>query len=250
MFQKSGKKFIFVLSGLDPSGKAGFVLDIRVITQLGNYAGGTSTAMTVQGFRSGENFVPTEPKILRQQIEAVWRDKTPDAVKIGMVPTTGIAEVIAKLIKKFLPSKVPVVWDPVMLSSDGIPLMNEAEIDAIFIALMEVVRVITPNIPEFERLFGVPSTDDAVLEAAENFRTAILLKGGHSSGRTIRDILAYRGKITEYFRERRPARIRGTGCALSSALAVYMALYDDLAQSFSAAENFMDEFVLRGNPPW
>ena len=246
MFQKKFAPFVFAIAGLDPSGKAGLLLDVKVITSQGGYAGGVATALTVQGFHSGEGYQTVENEIVRKQIEQVWTEVPPRAVKIGMMPSLALARTVAQLIGRFKNiHKFPVIWDPVLISSDGLPLMDISNADEIFIYMAEVTDLITPNIPEFERLFGfVPAGVEEIRRAMLNSGVkGILLKGGHADTPTVTDIMVFGNKMAEHFRPRLQRKIRGTGCALSSALATHWAITENIWEAFKAAERFMDRFV-------
>ncbi len=237
--------YIFVLSGLDPSGKAGFVRDIATITAIGSYAGGVITALTVQDFHSGYGFVPVDPQTLRRQVETVWEQKIPDAVKIGMVPNLQVAETIAEILKKFRRRKnFFVVWDPVLASSDSFPLTEEDQIGQISSALSPEIDLLTPNLPEFRRLFGIAPEDKNIVAALEKFHIrGLILKGGHSDGDTATDILIFGEKTVKFSRPKIEKTPRGTGCTFSSALATFYAIHRDITRAFLETERFMEQFL-------
>jgi len=237
--------YIFVLSGLDPSGKAGFVRDIATITAIGGYAGGVITALTVQDFHSGHTFVAVDHGILRRQVETVWEQKIPDAVKIGMVPNLQVAETIAEILKKFRRRKnFFVVWDPVLISSDNFPLTDENQIDQIFSALSPEIDLLTPNLPEFRRLFGIAPEEKNIVAALEKFHIrGLILKGGHTNGNIATDILVFGGKTAKFSRPKLKNSPRGTGCTFSSALATFYAIHRDITKAFLETERFMEQFL-------
>jgi len=237
--------YIFVLSGLDPSGKAGFVRDIATITATGGYAGGAVTALTIQDFAHTYGFVPVDPQTLRRQVETVWEQKIPDAVKIGMVPNLQVAETISEILKKFRRRKnFFVVWDPVLASSDNLPLTDENQISQIFSALSPEIDLLTPNLPEFRRLFGIAPEEKNIVAALEKFHIrGLVLKGGHSEGDIATDILVFGGKTAKFSRPKIEKTPRGTGCTFSSALATFYAIHRDITKAFLETERFMEQFL-------
>jgi len=242
---KKNKPFVFVISGLDPSGKAGFLLDALVIHTLGGEVGGAISAITVQDFEKGYEYAEISTDITHQMVSRIIEQIPLDAVKIGMIPTIAGAETIYNDLKNL---RVPIVWDPVLQTSDGMPLVEQGDIHNIFEALAQSVTVLTPNLPEAYILFD---TDNEHLnnrflhEMVNKYEfDGILLKGGHSQNHIVEDILVTPEKTFEYRRKRLNYNVRGTGCALSSALATALAKGLSLDDAFIAAEKFMDEFLI------
>ena len=254
-----GRKPVLVLSGLDPSGKAGMLRDVRVISELGGWVLAVPTALTIQDFSVNYGFEPLGAELFEKMLLVILRECAPASVKIGMVPTMEIAQVLADALSKL---EAPVVYDPVMRSSDGAPLMNDGEESDIFELLAGISTVITPNIPEASFFSGVSRRcGDFEKSAAlslltkmtaekksprSNATKAVLLKGGHSSGGEVVDILfTSNGGRFEYTRKRRGDIIRGSGCALSSAMAMFLADGAELERSFLLAEEVMDGIIER-----
>ncbi len=238
------KPFVLALSGLDPSGKAGLLRDVSVINSLDAIAGGIPTAITVQDFERAYEWEPIDGKLFEHILRKLFANRCPDAIKVGMVPNVKLAAVIENEIRKI---GIPVVWDPVIATSDGTSLMNPDEIDDIMNVLSRVVTVITPNIPEAERFWvgkdGKLNENLLSKKVSEYGMKAILLKGGHSSGEYIKDCLVT-GSGTQYYqRFRLDKNIRGTGCALASALATELAAGKPIDKAFMQAEKFMDSFI-------
>ncbi len=245
--KKKRKPMVFIISGLDPSGKAGFILDSVVVDRLGGDAAGMTSAITVQDLEKGYDFYSIAEELARAVISQILAQINPDAVKIGMMPVLDSAEYIVSELVKL---KCPVVWDPVLQTSDGLPLVEPNDIHRIFEVLAPVVSVLTPNIPEASVLFH---TDDEHLDEKFLRKMAkrygfdgILLKGGHSKNPIVEDILVTSETTFEYRRERLNFNVRGTGCALSSALATELAKGLFLDDAFVEAEKFMDEFLIEG----
>jgi len=238
------KPFVLAISGLDPSGKAGLLRDVSVINSIDVIAGGIPTAITVQDFERAYVWEPIDEKLFKKILEKLFANRYPDAIKIGMVPNIKLAVVIEKELSSI---GIPVVWDPVIAASDGILLMNPDEIDDIMTVLSRVVTVITPNIPEANRFWvGKDGTLDENLlskKVNEYGIMAILLKGGHSSGKYIEDCLITDSDMIYYRRIRLNKSIRGTGCALASALATELAAGKPIGNAFIEAEKFMDNFI-------
>jgi hydroxymethylpyrimidine/phosphomethylpyrimidine kinase len=253
---------ILVIAGSDSSGGAGIQADIKTITMLGGYAMTAITAITAQN-TTGVQAVQALPEdMVAAQIASCLSDIGADAVKIGMLGSPGIAHLVADRLENFAG---PIVFDPVMIASSGSVLADEATIAA-FGRLMSLATLTTPNLPELEVLSGVDAGTDEFTqaEAAERvlrtFRaTALLGKGGHWSGGSIREegghevstdnvvfdtlySLSEEGHWQEwqFSHERLKTRhTHGTGCTLSSAIATYLGDGFDLPEAVGKARQFV-----------
>lgn len=230
------KRYSVILSiaGSDCSGGAGIQADIKTISALGGYAASVVTAVTVQNTLGVQAVHAIPAEIVRGQIEAVMDDLVPDALKIGMVTDMLMVRVIADCLRKYRPRYV--VYDPVMVSTSGRKLMDEAAIDEIKESLFPWVSLITPNLDEVEVLTGhKPSTLEEMQQAArqlsQRYATSVLVKGGHLLGEEMIDVL-HSGEETYIYKEKKieSTNLHGTGCTLSSAIATH------LAQGFSMNE--------------
>ena len=222
------------IAGSDSCGGAGIQADIKTMTMNGVYAMSAITALTAQNTTGVTAISEVTPDFLKQQIDAVFDDIRPDAVKIGMVSSCGLIEVIAESLENHRAENV--VVDPVMVATSGSRLIDEDAVTVLKTKLLPLASVITPNIPEAEVLSGIKikSTDDMINAAkmiGETFGCAVLLKGGHSVN-DANDLLYHNGTCKWFFGKRIDnPNTHGTGCTLSSAIA------SNLAKGFSLADS-------------
>ena len=218
------------IAGSDSSGGAGIQADLKTMQMHGVYAMTAITALTAQNTTGVRGIAEVSPEFLQQQIDAVFEDIYPDAVKIGMVPSAELIEVIADRLRYYDAGNV--VVDPVMVSTSGSRLMKTDAVDTLQRVLLPLATLVTPNIPEAEVLAERPiHSKDDMMEAAKQIGDAcgcaVLLKGGHS----IHDAsdLLYEGGTYCWFEGKRidNPNTHGTGCTLSSAIA------SNLAKGFS-----------------
>lgn len=221
------------IAGSDCSGGAGIQADIKTMMANGVYAMSAITALTAQNTLGVTGIMEVTPEFLRQQLDAVFTDIPPDAVKIGMVSSGRLITVISETLHRYHVTNV--VLDPVMVSTSGSKLIDEEAIQILKEKLLPLATVITPNIPETEALWGraIASAEDMERAAADistQYGTAVLCKGGHSQN-DANDLLCAGGK-RHWFEGKRVdnPNTHGTGCTLSSAIASY------LAQGFSLVE--------------
>lgn len=199
---------ILVIAGSDSSGGAGIQADIKTITMLGGYAMTAITAITAQNTVGVQAVDVLPPELVVAQARSCLDDIGVDAVKIGMLGSPAIAQAMADLLA---PLDVPVVFDPVMISTSG-SLLADADTVAAFERLMAIATITTPNLPELDALGG----EEVVRSRTRN----LLVKGGHSSGAEIEDRL-FTPEGTHIFRSARIAsrHTHGTGCTLASGIA-------------------------------
>ena len=221
------------IAGSDSCGGAGIQADIKTMTMNGVYAMTAVTALTAQNTTGVRGVAETTPEFLAQQIDAVFEDIFPDAVKIGMVASSGLIRVIAERLRYYRARNV--VVDPVMVATSGSSLMKTEAVSVLAEELFPLAAVVTPNIPEAEVLSGLRITDEASMETAakrieSSCGCAVLLKGGHAVNEA-NDLLRQNGR-TIWFKGRRidNPNTHGTGCTLSSAIAA------NLAKGFSPEE--------------
>jgi hydroxymethylpyrimidine/phosphomethylpyrimidine kinase len=236
---------VLVIAGTDSSGGAGLTRDLATLTQLGVRATCAVTAVTAQ---SDRQFVARQllpPELLRAQIIAALATRTPGAIKVGMLGDAAlIAAVVAALPAR---GRIPLVLDPVLHSSSGGALLDEAARGELIGQLLPRVTLLTPNIPEAAALLGQPqATDEAgLLRQAQALLAlgpqAILLKGGHGGGATVRDLLLIGGAAVRWLEgPRRPGARRGTGCALASAIAAQLAQGATLEAACAQGRAYVD----------
>jgi hydroxymethylpyrimidine/phosphomethylpyrimidine kinase len=217
-----------VIAGSDSSGGAGIVRDIAILTELGCAALCAITAVTAQthGHLIAVHHVP--PQVIGAQIRAALESTAVGAIKIGMLGTAATVSAVAESLPR--DGTIPVVLDPVLVSSSGGVLLDEEGEAQMRSRLFPLATVLTPNIPEAARLCGtaVAGSREALLAQARSLLTtgarAVLLKGGHGAGAESADLLLTAQGTPQWLSAPRlPARSRGTGCALASALAAALA---------------------------
>ena len=210
---------ILVIAGSDSGGGAGIQADIKTITMLGGHAMTAITAVTAQNTEGVQaiHAVPTE--IILNQIDSVVGDLGVDAVKVGMIGSSFAALHIAARLEAL---KVPIVFDPVMVSTSGSSLADEATIAA-FGKLMDVATIVTPNIPELRRLTGEEDEVACALKLVSRHGCAVLIKGGHEEGDALADALVEDDNITSWQGARiNTSSTHGTGCTLASGIATFL----------------------------
>lgn len=234
---------VLTIAGSDSSGGAGIQADIKTIESLGLFATSAITAITAQNTCGVRSVQDIDPVVVSDQVDAVFEDIRPDAVKIGMVSSAAIIEVIADRLKAWEASRI--VVDPVMVATSGARLINEDAVSALQRKLLPLACVITPNIPEAQVLSGSAiSSDRDVLRAgrmlSEKFGVAVLIKGGHREG-AADDLLISREGEPYWLRAERVAteNTHGTGCTLSSALACGLAQGLDVAAATRLAKAYV-----------
>ena len=230
------------IAGSDSSGGAGIQADIKTMTMNGVYAMSAITALTAQNTTGVRAIQESTPEFLQQQIDAVFEDIYPDAVKIGMVSSTGLIEVIADRLQFYQAKNI--VVDPVMVATSGSSLMKTDAVQVLLDKLFPIATVVTPNIPEAEVIsdFVVKNRDD-MLTAAKKINAiygcAVLLKGGHNINNA-NDLLFANGTY-HWFEGKRinNPNTHGTGCTLSSAIAANLAKGFSLDESVYRAKEYI-----------
>lgn len=235
-------KKVLTIAGSDCSGGAGIQADIKTITVHNMYAMSVITALTAQNTMGVQGVFEATPEFVSQQLDSVFADIIPDAVKIGMVSNK---EIISKLADKLKEYNVKnIVLDPVMVSTSGSKLLVEDAMEMLINKLMPLATVITPNIPEGECLCGmkIDSKEDmikAVKKIGEFYKGVILLKGGHLK-ECSDDLLYVDNKITWYKEEKiNNNNTHGTGCTLSSAIACNIAEGYNIEDSVKNAKAYI-----------
>ncbi len=235
-------KTALTIAGSDCSGGAGIQADLKTMTMNGVYAMSAITALTAQNTTGVSGVYEVTPDFLGQQIDAVFEDIRPDAVKIGMVSSSGLIRVIADRLKFYKAEKI--VVDTVMVATSGARLISEDAIDTLIEYLIPMATVVTPNIPEAEVLSKRKIDDEngmirAAEEIGKNFHCAVLIKGGHSIN-DANDILICDGKtVTLKGKRIDNPNTHGTGCTLSSAIASNLAKGFDTETSVRNAKEYL-----------
>lgn len=250
---------VLTIAGSDSSGGAGIQADVKTIESMGLFAECAVTALTAQNTLGVHGVLDVDPAFVAQQIDVVFDDIRPDAVKVGMVSSPAIVEAIAGAL--FRNGARHVVVDPVMVATSGSALIEGGAVDALVRRLFPLAEVITPNLPEAEALAGFPIADEADAERAaraiaERCREAgralpdgaggvpaVLVKGGHGLGgpQAADDVLlAADGTLTWLRGERVDnPNAHGTGCTLSSAIAVNLARGFDVERAVRGAKAYV-----------
>lgn len=230
------------IAGSDSSGGAGIQADIKTMTMHGVFAMTAITALTAQNTLGVTDIMDVTQEFLSKELDAVFTDIFPDAVKIGMVSSSQLIYVIAEKLKQYSAKKI--VVDPVMVATNGAKLICDEAIETLKLKLLPIADVITPNRPEAEILTGVPITSVSDMEVAackiyEKYGCAVLMKGGHDLN-DANDLL-WTEKGPEWFYGKRidNPNTHGTGCTLSSAIASNLALGKSLALSVKCAKDFI-----------
>ena len=246
---------VLSIAGSDSSGGAGIQADIKTIGALGLFAETAITALTAQNTCGVTAVQDATPELVAAQINAVFEDIPPAAVKIGMVSSAAIIRVIAERLERW--DAANVVVDPVMVATSGARLIAEDAADELAGRLFPLATVITPNIPEAEVLSGCKirneaDQEDAARELAQRYGCGVLVKGGHRVN-DANDVLAVRDgdgagvRITWFNQERVPARnTHGTGCTLSSAIACGLAAGKPLDEAVRAAKAYLTGALAAG----
>jgi hydroxymethylpyrimidine/phosphomethylpyrimidine kinase len=235
-------KTALTIAGSDSSGGAGIQADIKTMTANGVYAMSAITALTAQNTTGVQGILEVTPDFLAQELDSVFTDIRPDAVKIGMVSSAGLISVIAEKLALYKAENV--VVDPVMVATSGAKLISDDAVSSLEALLLPVSCVITPNIPETEVLSGmsVRSPEDMIKAAGligEKYGCAVLCKGGHSLN-DANDLL-WRDGSCKWFYGRRinNPNTHGTGCTLSSAIASNLAKGMDLDDAVEHAKRYL-----------
>jgi hydroxymethylpyrimidine/phosphomethylpyrimidine kinase len=240
-------KTVLSIAGSDSSGGAGIQADIKTITTNGVYAMTAVTALTAQNTTGVTGIMEVSQAFLAEQMDAVFTDIRPDAVKIGMVPSSALIHTIAEKLQEYHADHI--VVDPVMVATSGSRLISEDAVEALEKTLFPLAQLLTPNIPEAEVLSGIPvRTEEDMIRAAEmiseTYHCAVLCKGGHQVN-DANDLL-YRDGEYRWFYGRRidNPNTHGTGCTLSSAIVANLAKGYGLDEAVGRAKEYISGALL------
>ena len=236
-------KTALTIAGSDSSGGAGIQADIKTMMANGVYAMSAITALTAQNTTGVAAIQNATAEFLGQELDSIFTDIFPDAVKIGMVSESDLIRMIAKKLRQYQAKNI--VVDPVMVATSGARLISEEAIGTLKSKLLPLATVITPNIPEAEVLSEMEIKTEADMEKAaevicNTLGCAVLLKGGHQLN-DANDLLFQKGKEPVWFHGKRidNPNTHGTGCTLSSAIASNLAKGRDLETSVRYAKNYI-----------
>ncbi len=236
---------VLSISGSDPSGGAGIEADLKTFHQHGVYGMAIPTLLTAQNTVGVQNIQFLNPDFLEEQWNAIFADLCPNAIKIGALGSRDMVLRIAKLLSKKEAKGIPIVLDPVMGSTSGIPLLEPKAVSILINHIFPLCRVITPNTLEFSKLCGKEVTADKAAELLKVFGKdkpyAILLKGGHFTGSQSIDLLWSQNRITPFKSSRLNLNAHGTGCVLASSIAANLALGQSIPTACRNAKAFVHE---------
>jgi hydroxymethylpyrimidine/phosphomethylpyrimidine kinase len=240
-------KKVLTIAGSDSSGGAGIQADLKTMGALGTYGMTCICAVTAQNTEGVTAVENMPPRMVKAQLEAVYADIPPDAVKTGMLSTAEIVHTVAEFLKSH--AGAPLVVDPVMVATTGAHLLEDDAIDVYKNELIPLATVITPNIPEAEVLSGLSIHNmDDMKAAAERLMQlgpkAVLVKGGHRVEDAV-DVL-YDGKEFRTFagEKVKTENTHGTGCTLSSAIASFLARGQSLGEAMFYAKKYLTGALL------
>lgn len=235
-------KTALTIAGSDSSGGAGIQADIKTMMANGVFAMSAITALTAQNTTGVSGIMEVSAEFLKDQIDSVFTDIRPDAVKIGMVSSSALIIAIAEKLTEYKAENI--VVDPVMVATSGAKLISDGAVDILKEKLFPIASILTPNIPEAEVLAGIEiKTEADMTEAAKKisglYRCAVLLKGGHQLN-DANDLLCQNGEcIWFYGRRINNPNTHGTGCTLSSAIASNLAKGFPMEESVRRAKEYI-----------
>jgi hydroxymethylpyrimidine kinase/phosphomethylpyrimidine kinase len=241
------------IAGSDCSGGAGIQADLKTFSALGCYGMSVITALTAQNTQGVSAIYPIEPMFIRQQLESIFADIEVKAIKIGMLFSAEIIEIIKSFLHNH--THIPLVLDPVMVSKNGNLLLRTNAITALREELFPLATLITPNISEAEYILqdkiNSPKTmEKAAREICDLGVKAVLLKGGHLDGTESMDCFFDNksNKITWLkARKIKTKNTHGTGCTLSAAIAAHLARGESLLEAVKAAKEYITAAILEGS---
>ncbi|MDQ1558270.1 MAG: hydroxymethylpyrimidine/phosphomethylpyrimidine kinase [Pyrinomonadaceae bacterium] len=247
----NGMPVALTIAGFDPSGGAGVVADVKTFTAFGCFATAAVTSLTFQNTTGVFGATHQTAADVRAQVLPVVADFSVAGLKTGMLPTREVISEVARLLRETALGRIGAVVDPVVRSTSGFDLIDDDALAALKSELLPLARVVTPNLPEAERLTGLEiKTETDMRRAAALLREmgarAVLVKGGHLSGDEAIDLLDDGGHV-ELFRAPRieTDATHGTGCTLAAAIAACLARGMNLSSAVGAAKRFVTEAIRR-----
>ena len=244
------KSKILIIAGSDSSGGAGIQADIKTVTSLGAYAMTAITALTTQNTTGVDSIVPIHPKEITKQILFTSKDIKPDAVKIGMLHSSGVILSVVNALRKIKTSKV--ILDPVMVAKGGARLINRKAIQTLKEKLIKKVYLVTPNIPETELLtkIKIRNLEDMIYAANILLKLGaknVLVKGGHRNTKYTEDVLLNRKGLKVFKNKKiKTKNTHGTGCTLSSAIATFLSCGKPLNKSCELGIKYVNQSIGSG----
>ena len=241
------KSKILIIAGSDSSGGAGIQADIKTVTSLGSYAMTAVTAITSQNTTGIKSIVSINPKEIEKQIIFTCKDIKPDAIKIGMLHSSGVIKSVISSINKIKVKKI--ILDPVMVAKGGAKLINYKAIQILKSKLIKKVILITPNIPEAEILTKtkIKSVEDMIYVAKILLNLGarnVLLKGGHLNTKIVQDVFVNKNEIKIFKNKKITTKnTHGTGCTLSSAITTFFSCGKPLKKSCELGIKYVNKAI-------
>ena len=238
---------ILIIAGSDSSGGAGIQADIKTVTALGSYAMTAITAVTIQNTTGVKSIVLIDPKKISDQIEFTSKDIKPDAIKIGMLHSTGVIKSVIRSLDLIKVKKI--ILDPVMIAKGGAKLIDDKAVELLKNELIKKVSLITPNIPEAEILTNtkIKNTEDMIFAASiliELGAKNVFIKGGHLDSKVVHDIFVNKKEIMLIKNKRiTTPNTHGTGCTLSSAISTFFSCGKSLKKSCELATKYVNNSI-------
>lgn len=238
------KHTALTIAGSDCSGGAGIQADLKAMTMNDVYAMSAITALTAQNTTGVTGVSEVSPEFLELQLDSIFTDIYPEAVKIGMVSSVELIDAIARKLQEYKAKNI--VVDPVMVATSGARLINENAIENLCDKLLPLATVITPNIPEAEILADMKIENAQDMEKAgkkilEKYNCNVLLKGGHNLNDANDVLITKNGKKWFYGKRIDNPNTHGTGCTLSSAIAANLAKGESLDEAIRLAKTYLSE---------
>lgn len=243
---------VLTIAGFDGSGGAGIQADLKTFAAMGCYGLSVLTCLPVQNTLSVNKCYPMSAQIVQEQLHSIFADIMPDAIKIGVLFNQEIVTTVANFLRDKA-SGIPIVFDPVMVATNGGALLCLDTIDALKQSIIPIATVVTPNIEEAYRLTEIPietTTDmkksaEAMMQFGAN---AVLLKGGHLRDQAATDLLLQKNAQAEWLTSKRihSKNTHGTGCTLSSSIAAGLALGNDLLAACQQAKAYLTQAIQHG----
>lgn len=241
---------VLSIAGVDPSGGAGLLADVKTMSSLGAYACGVVTALTAQSTKTVSGILDVPPAFITEQLETLFDDVRIDAAKIGMLSRPETIRAVAESLRKHRPRYI--VLDPVITAKSGAALLGADAVGTLKEELLPLCDVFTPNLPEAMTLLGeeaLPGADEMPEVARRLFelaggRAAVYLKGGHLEGERMRDVI-FDGREMRSLESVRfdTKNTHGTGCALSSALAALLPQCADKWEAVVRAHDWLQQAI-------
>lgn len=255
-WNKKQQPVALTIAGSDSSAGAGIQQDLKTMFSIGVYGASVITAVTSQNTLGVSAVLPMPAETVASQLEAVFSDLNVEVIKIGMIPNAAIAHTIALQIAEYKKKHdCKVICDPIMISTSGKQLMEENCIETVTNELFPLCTLVTPNIPEAERLLGrkIENTEEDGIALAEKLHTAVLVKGGHrddtanEEGPLSIDYLCHPNGSAEVYESRKieTHNLHGTGCTLSSAIASYLLKGHELPSAIQYAKQFVISGIIK-----